>query len=106
MRLNYLDTMKEKIKIENIDGKLFEIKLVEPDNYKPASFTHYLHNNKNGISKFYKKDALAHVKEILEKQYPLEKITNKFAEEALQYLIFDFKKRFHFPQLKIQVLNL
>ncbi|AFL80246.1 DNA-methyltransferase Dcm [Aequorivita sublithincola DSM 14238] len=97
MRLNYLDTMKEKIKIENIDGKLFEIKLVEPDNYKPASFTHYLHNNKNGISKFYKKDALAHVKEILEKQYPLEKITNKFAEEALQYLIFDFKKTVPFP---------
>ncbi|HBC05011.1 MAG: DNA (cytosine-5-)-methyltransferase [Aequorivita sp.] len=89
--------MKEKIKIENIDGQLFEIKIVEPDDYKPASFTHYLQNNTNGISKFYKKDALAYVKEILEKQYPLENITNKFAEEALQYLIFDLKKNVPFP---------
>ena len=97
MRLNNSDKMKEKIKIENIDGQLFEIKIVEPDDYKPASFTHYLQNNTNGISKFYKKDALAYVKEILEKQYPLENITNKFAEEALQYLIFDLKKNVPFP---------
>jgi len=59
--------------------------------------SHYLQNNTNGISKFYKKDALAYVKEILEKQYPLENITNKFAEEALQYLIFDLKKNVPFP---------
>jgi len=97
VRLNNSDKMKEKIKIENIDGQLFEIKIVEPDDYKPASFTHYLQNNTNGISKFYKKDALAYVKEILEKQYPLENITNKFAEEALQYLIFDLKKNVPFP---------
>jgi len=39
VRLNNSDKMKEKIKIENIDGQLFEIKIVEPDDYKPASFT-------------------------------------------------------------------
>src|SRR5690554_6134648 len=89
--------MKEKIKIEDIDGQLFEVKIVDPENSKPASFTHYLHNQKNGISKFYKKDALEHIKEILEKEYPSEKITNTFAEEALQYLIFDFKKTAPFP---------
>lgn len=90
-------TMKEKIKIEDIDGQLFKVKIVEPENSKPASFTHYLHNQKNGVSKFYKKDALEHIKEILEKEYPSEKITNTFAEEALQYLIFDFQKTVPFP---------
>jgi DNA (cytosine-5)-methyltransferase 1 len=89
--------IKESINIENIDGQLFEIKIIEPEDSKPASFTHYLYNHKNGVSQFYKKDALAFVKEILEKEYPTEKITNKVAENALQYLIFDFKKTIPFP---------
>ncbi len=89
--------IKERIDIENIDGQLFEVKIVDPDNYKPASFTHYLHNHKNGVSQFYKKDALSYVKEILEKEYPTEKVTNKVAEEALQYLIFDLNKSVPFP---------
>ncbi|MDY7396414.1 DNA cytosine methyltransferase [Aureibaculum sp. 2210JD6-5] len=89
--------LKERIDIENIDGQLFEIKVVAPDDSKPASFTHYLHNYKNGVSQFYKKDALSYVKEILEKEYPTEKVTNKVAEEALQYLIFDLNKSVPFP---------
>jgi DNA (cytosine-5)-methyltransferase 1 len=89
--------LKERINIENIDGQLFEIKIIEPDDSKPASFTHYLHNHKNGISQFYKKDALRFVKQILEKEYPNEQITQEFAEEALQYLIFDFNKAVPFP---------
>ncbi|MEJ4089223.1 DNA cytosine methyltransferase [Galbibacter orientalis] len=89
--------IKERIDIENVDRQLFEIKLVDPDSSKPASFTHYLHNHKNGVSQFYKKDALSYVKEILEKEYPTEKVTNKVAEEALQYLIFDLNKSVPFP---------
>jgi DNA (cytosine-5)-methyltransferase 1 len=89
--------IKERIDIDNIDGQLFEIKIVEPENSKPASFTHYLHNHKNGVSQFYKKDALAFVKEILIKEYPKDEITNKIAEEALQYLIFDLHKTVPFP---------
>jgi DNA (cytosine-5)-methyltransferase 1 len=89
--------IKERIDIENIDGQLFEIKIVEPENSKPASFTHYLQNHTNGVSQFYKKDALAFVKEILTKEYPKTEITNKVAEEALQYLIFDLNKIVPFP---------
>jgi DNA (cytosine-5)-methyltransferase 1 len=89
--------IKERIDIDNIDGQLFEIKIVGPENSKPASFTHYLHNHKNGVSQFYKKDALAFVKEILIKEYPKDEITNKIAEEALQYLIFDLNKTVPFP---------
>jgi DNA (cytosine-5)-methyltransferase 1 len=89
--------IKGEINIENIDGQLFEIKVIDPDNSKPASFTHYLHNHKNGVSQFYKKDALSYVREILEKEYPTEKVTNKVAEEAIQYLIFDLNKSVPFP---------
>ena len=89
--------IKERIDIENIDGQLFEIKIVEPENSKPASFTHYLQNHTNGVSQFYKKDALAFVKEILTKEYPKTEITNQVAEEALQYLIFDLNKIVPFP---------
>src|SRR5690554_6615024 len=89
--------LRESINIENIDGQLFEVKIIEPEDSKPASFTHYLHNHKNGVAKFYKKGALSYVKEILEKEYPEDKITNKVAEEALQYLIFDFNKSVPFP---------
>ncbi|MBC8770536.1 DNA (cytosine-5-)-methyltransferase [Arenibacter sp. BSSL-BM3] len=89
--------IKERIDIENIDGQLFEIKLVDPDNSKHASFTHYLHNHKNGVSQFYKKDALSYVKEILEKEYPTTEITLEVAESALQYLLFDLNKSARFP---------
>ncbi len=89
--------IKEKIDIENINEQLFEKKIVEADNSKPASLTHYLQNHKNGISKFYKENALAFVKEVLEKEYPTEEVTNEVAEEALQYLIFDLNKSVPFP---------
>uniref|UniRef100_UPI00404B7144 DNA cytosine methyltransferase n=1 Tax=Flavobacterium sp. TaxID=239 RepID=UPI00404B7144 len=88
---------KDKINIENIDGQIFEVKIFEPDTYKPASFTHYIHNHKNGVSQFYKKDAISYVKDILENEYPSQEITNKLAEEALQYLIFDYKNDIPFP---------
>jgi DNA (cytosine-5)-methyltransferase 1 len=89
--------IKERIDIQNIEGQLFEIKIVEPNDSKPASFTHYLHNHKNGVSQFYKKDAVEFVKEILTKEYPSDKITKKVAEEALQYLIFDLNTIVPFP---------
>ncbi|WP_298237481.1 DNA cytosine methyltransferase [uncultured Algibacter sp.] len=88
---------KERIDIEKINEQLFETKVVEPDNYKAASFTHYLQNHINGVSQFYKKDALAFVKEILVKEYPTNEITYKVTEEALQYLIFDLNKTVPFP---------
>ena len=49
---------KEKISIDEFDGKRFQIRLVEPKVDKKAVLTHYLHNIHNGVSKHYKKDAL------------------------------------------------
>lgn len=81
--------LTEKISLETFGNKQFRIKLIEAENNQEAILTHYLHNSKNGVSKFYKKDAIAFTKEILEYKYPGEEITKKAAEEALQYGIFD-----------------
>ena len=48
---------KEKISINEFDGKRFQIRLVEPNDENKAVLTHYLHNINNGVSKYYKKDA-------------------------------------------------
>ena len=92
--------LKEKISIEDINGKSVRIRLVEAENYKKSAFTHYLHNNKNGVSKFYKKDAVSYVKDLLSNKNPEERITNKVAEKALQYYLFNFKNDVPFPEPK------
>ncbi len=79
----------EKISLEKVFEKEYKIKIVEPENNKEAIITHFLHNNKNGVSQFFKKDAVKFTKEILRYKYPEEEITNVVAEEALQYGIFD-----------------
>ena len=43
----------EKINLEEFNGKKYKIRIVEAENDE-AILTHYLHNNKNGVSKFYK----------------------------------------------------
>ena len=80
--------LKEKISIENFGDKKFKIRLVESEKDTEAAFTHYLHNHRNGVSQFYKSDAIEHVKNLINYKFPEEKVTNKAAEEALQYLIF------------------
>ena len=91
---------KEIIDIEKIDQELFKISVIEPDDSKPASFTHYLHNHKNGVSQFYKKDALAFVKQILKKEYPTENITNQITKDTLKTLVIDYKNSVPFPAPK------
>ncbi len=89
----------EKISLETIGDKKFQVRLIEPSCNKRAVLTHYLHNSKNGTAKFYKRDAIAFTKEILEYKYPEENITLKVAEEALQYKIFA-KTQIPFPASK------
>lgn len=81
--------LKEKISLETLNDKTFKVRIVEAENNNEAVLTHYLHNSKNGVSQFFKKDAIKFTKEILEYKFPEEKITLKVAEEALQYGIFE-----------------
>lgn len=89
--------LKEHITLEEFDGNPFKIKFLEANTEQKASFTHYLHNHKNGVSQFYKEDAVEYVKEVLEHKYPENIISREIAEEALQYLIFDYKDEVPFP---------
>ena len=57
--------MIKKIKIENINKELFEIKKINQDDIKLASFSHYLQNHKKKGYQSYKKDALSFVEEVL-----------------------------------------
>lgn len=81
--------IKEKISLEKVFEKEYKIKLVELESNKEAVITHFLHNSKNGVSQFFKKDAVKYTKEILQYEYPKEEISSIVAEEALQYGIFD-----------------
>ena len=56
--------LKEKISLEKVFEKEYKIKLVEHENNKEAVITHFLHNSKNGVSQFFKKDAVKYTKEI------------------------------------------
>jgi DNA (cytosine-5)-methyltransferase 1 len=92
--------LKEKISFEEIQDKQFKVRLVESSKKGKAALTHYLHNSKNGVSQFYKKDAEEHLKTILEYKYPDENISNKVAEDALQYMLYDFKYDVPFKEPK------
>lgn len=89
--------LKEMITLEEVNGKASNIRMFEASEHGNAVLTHYLQNHKNGVSCFYKKEALNHIKKALEHKFPEDNITSKVAEEALQYMIFDFQKDIPFP---------
>jgi DNA (cytosine-5)-methyltransferase 1 len=82
--------LKEKISIDEFDGKRFQIRLVEavPANHKKAVITHYLHNIDNGVAKHFKQDAMKYLKEYVQFQEE-ENNLSMVAEDALQQLLFE-----------------
>jgi DNA (cytosine-5)-methyltransferase 1 len=92
--------IKEKISFEEVLGTTFKIRVVEAIDNGRAALTHYIHNHTNGVSGFYKNEALSHIKRALEVKFPKENIDCKAAESALQYIITDFKQDIPFPPPK------
>jgi DNA (cytosine-5)-methyltransferase 1 len=82
--------LKEKISIDEFDGKRFKFKLFEPSstNHKKAVITHYLHNIDNGVSKHFKKEAEKALKEYVTYKNEEENFS-LVAEDALQQLLFE-----------------
>ena len=78
--------VKQKVSIEEFDGKKYQIKLIEPND--KALITHYLHNYHNGVSKHYQDDALKVLENFVEYKISEENISI-VAEEALQQLLFE-----------------
>jgi DNA (cytosine-5)-methyltransferase 1 len=79
---------KEKISIDEFDGKRFQVRLVEPLDEKKAVLTHYLHNIKNGVSKHFEEDAMKALYEYVQYKKEDENIS-MVAEDALQQLLFE-----------------
>lgn len=90
--------LKETITYKDVCGKPFRIKLVEASDYGQAAFTHYIFNQEYEEAKYFKKEAIQHVKRALEYKYPDQEISSIVAENALQYFLFDFKKDVPFPE--------
>lgn len=89
LELNNKMKLKEKVSLEIFFEKTNKIRHTEPESNREAVITHYLHNSENGVSKFFKEDAVKFTKEILQYNFPEENISSEVAEEALQYGIFD-----------------
>ncbi|WP_299678658.1 DNA cytosine methyltransferase [uncultured Tenacibaculum sp.] len=79
--------LNKQISIIDFEDKKFRIKTKESGIDTEPAFTHYLHNNKNGVSKYYKLDAIQHVKNLIEYKFPEEIISTRVAENTLKYLI-------------------
>lgn len=89
---------KNTISLEDVFVKKSKNKPLDEPMFGKAAFTHYLHNHKNGVSQFYKNEAIQQVKRTLEYKYPENEISQVVAEEALQYMLFDLKKTSPFPE--------
>lgn len=82
--------MKETLSITELNGKKYNIRIVEPEKEvsKSAIITHYLHNLDNGIAKHYEKDALKYIDEFIEYKNENEHL-NIVSDIALQQLLFE-----------------
>ncbi len=85
--------LKEKISIDEFDGKKFKITLVEAvsSNHKKAVITHYLHNLDNGIAHVFEPDALQYVKEFVSTKYHEATNPSLFEEQVLNELSREIK---------------
>jgi DNA (cytosine-5)-methyltransferase 1 len=75
-------------------------KMVSEDLFGNAALTHYIHNNKNGVSEKYRETALKQVKCLLEYKNPSLEITQNVADRALQYLLLNLNNTHPFPEKK------
>jgi DNA (cytosine-5)-methyltransferase 1 len=95
--------IKEKISIDEFDGKKFKIRFVEEDDNRKAIVTHYLHNYRNDAKKHYEKEAKKHLKEIVIYKNEEENV-DMVADLALQQLLFEVEN-IPFPTPKNHTFN-
>lgn len=80
--------MKEKISIDEFDGKKFKIRFVEEDDNRKAILTHYLHNYHNGVKDHFEEQATEYLRQIVEYKNEEENL-NIVSDVALQQLLFE-----------------
>ena len=85
------------MEFEDFFQESFNLKFIKDSNNGNAAVTHFLHNSQNNIADFYKSEAINHIKKTLAYKFPEKAISEKVAEDALQYMLFDFSKEIPFP---------
>ena len=80
--------LKQKIVIDEIDGKKFQIRFVQEEDNRKAVITHYLHNYHNGVKEHFEEEAIEYIKQIVEYKNENESI-NIVSESAIQQLLFE-----------------
>ncbi|WP_396157540.1 DNA cytosine methyltransferase [Flavobacterium sp.] len=80
--------MKEKISIDEFDGKKFKISFFEEDDNRKAVLTHYLHNYRNGVKSYFEKDAIEYLNQIIEYKNREENLSF-VSDVAIQQLLFE-----------------
>lgn len=91
--------LPQKISFDDFSGIKTKKKDFTPNENGEAALTHFLnHISKLNQTSILKKGATKHIKEKLQYKYPEESINEKVAEEALQYMLFNFKKEANFPE--------
>lgn len=101
--------MVTNTKILELEGKNVKNDGTEDENYLASAYTHFLHNNKNGVARFYKKGALRYVVNILSKNSPNSSFTTDKANSILNNCISDFNSNVPFPapkQIKFKFIDL
>lgn len=63
-----------------------------------AALSYYINNHRSAIDEKFRVEAIKYYKAIIENQQPDEEISDEIAENALQYLIKDFKPLIPFPE--------
>jgi DNA (cytosine-5)-methyltransferase 1 len=91
-------TIINKISLEDILTKSGKNKPFENLSCGKAALTHYIHNYKNGVAQFFKKEAIEQVRKTLEFKYPENEISQNLAEEVLQNILYDLKTSFPFQE--------
>lgn len=81
--------VKVKISLNNFSNKINKSYSIKDLQIKKAVITHYLHNHENGAAKYFKKDAIKHIKELVEYKQDEENNFSIVAEDALQQFLFE-----------------
>ncbi len=84
--------VKEQILIEEVGGKTFQVRMVEPMECGRAALTHYFHNYGSDTVEYYEDEAIRYIKNNPEYLAFNEENISSITEEQLQYLLFNFKK--------------
>lgn len=80
---------KEKISLNYLKNRRQKKQNDDVHDYLASALTHYLHNSSNGISGYFREDAIAYTQLRLEERDPSRPVDSNIALQALQANIFE-----------------